>query len=67
MNMPHCGRRSPIEEHPAERCSSVTSGYYGITITRSYTGNTPAEKVGRLTSETTAINGTNAGTQCRSL
>lgn len=46
----------------AGRLLTAVSGRYASTVTRVYTGNTPAEKAGRLTSETLALTGANAGT-----
>lgn len=45
----------------AGRLQTAVSGRFGSTVTRTYTGNTPAEKAGRLTSEQLSLSGTNAG------
>jgi len=45
----------------AGRLRTAVSGRYGSTVTRTYTGNTPAEKAGRLTSEQLTLSGANAG------
>ena len=46
----------------AGRLLTAVSGRYGSTVSRGYTGNTPAEKGGRLTSEQLTLTGANAGT-----
>lgn len=45
----------------AGRLTKAVSGRYGSTVDRVYTGNTPAEKAGRLTSEKLTLSGANAG------
>jgi RHS repeat-associated protein len=45
----------------ANRLTQAVSGRYGATVDRAYTGNTPAEQAGRLTSETLTLAGQNAG------
>jgi len=46
----------------ASRLTGATSGRYAIALARSYTGNSPAEHAGRLTSETVTISGWSPGT-----